>query len=171
MKSTKNKKDIVLLEEEQRFSNWWIWGALILIFVFSLTDILYEILKKDVVTLTSIIPLIIFILIFGFIFTLFLFTRLQTVISSDGIQVKYFPINRKKTYLWNEIDNVYVRQYKPREFGGYGFRGTKKNRALNIYGNWGLQLEFKEGGKLLIGTQLPDEIELILKKIKKMNLA
>ncbi|MBK8703741.1 MAG: hypothetical protein IPN33_08970 [Saprospiraceae bacterium] len=60
---------------------------------------------------------------------------------------------------------VYVRQYKPiAEFGGWGLRYSMsgKGRALNVSGNMGLQLEFKDGKKLLIGTQKPKEIELVL---------
>jgi hypothetical protein len=47
-----------------------------------------------------------------------------------------------------------VRKYKPLlEYGGYGIRGFGNNRALNIAGKTGLQLIFKDGRKLLIGTQ------------------
>jgi len=52
-----------------------------------------------------------------------------------------------------------VRKYKPLlEYGGYGIRGFGNNRALNISGNTGLQLVFKDGRKLLIGTKKGHEM-------------
>jgi len=41
-----------------------------------------------------------------------------------------------------------------------------KGRALNMSGNMGLQLELKDGKKLLIGTQKFEELEQLLQKIK-----
>jgi hypothetical protein len=43
-----------------------------------------------------------------------------------------------------------------------------KNRAFNATGNIGLQLVFKDGKKLLIGTQKPAEIEAVLASLGKM---
>ena len=60
-----------------------------------------------------------------------------------------------------------IREYKPiMEYGGWGIRGFGSNRALNIKGKIGLQLVFKNGQKLLIGTQKADEIVKILAPFK-----
>ena len=71
-----------------------------------------------------------------------------------------FPLHLKfRKYLWTEIETAEVRKYKPLlEYGGYGIRGFGKNRALNISGNTGFQLVFKDGRKLLIGTQKGHEM-------------
>ncbi len=101
---------------------------------------------------------------------------LKTVITEDGITVTFFPFMwRKKVILWNNVETAYVREYSPiREYGGWGFRwvnnDTNKGRsskALNVKGNQGLQLIFKNGERLMIGTQKPLELEIFLKEINR----
>ena len=51
--------------------------------------------------------------------------------------------------------------YSPiRDFGGWGIRwsGSGKGKAYNMRGNRGVQLEFKNGKRLLIGSQRPEEL-------------
>jgi hypothetical protein len=97
--------------------------------------------------------------------------KLYTEISSESIRYRFYPfIQRDKIIYWEEIEKAYVRKYKPIwEFGGWGirlgFRG--KGRAFNMKGNYGLQLEFKNGKNLLIGTQKPEEIKVFLEAIGK----
>lgn len=62
----------------------------------------------------------------------------------------------------------FVREYKPiLEYGGYGIRYSFSGKAYNVRGKMGLQLKFKDGGKLLIGTQKMEEMEDILKRWKE----
>ncbi|MBC8644094.1 hypothetical protein H9W95_08645 [Flavobacterium lindanitolerans] len=66
----------------------------------------------------------------------------------------------------------YVRQYAPiAEYGGWGLRYDfmGKGKALNVSGNKGLQLKFTDNKKLLIGTNKPDELTEILKKLGQLN--
>jgi hypothetical protein len=44
-----------------------------------------------------------------------------------------------------------------------------KNRALNVSGSFGLQLVMKDGAKMLIGTQKPQELEDFLKSLPVAN--
>ena len=99
-----------------------------------------------------------------FIFAFIHFIRLETVIDENGISYRFFPIFRKpKNIHWSELAKCYVRKYSPiTEYGGWGIRGivmkgsfdiSGKGRAFNIKGNMGIQLEYLDGGKLLIGTQ------------------
>jgi len=56
-----------------------------------------------------------------------------------------------------------VRKYSAvSEYGGWGIKGTSNNRALNISGNMGIQLETKEGKKILIGTHDSEEVTKVL---------
>jgi hypothetical protein len=96
--------------------------------------------------------------------------KLITNINREGIEVKYIPFHRHpRFYIWDSIERADVRQYRPLiEYGGWGLRGIGKNRAFNATGNIGLQLVFKDGKKLLIGTQKPAEIEAVLASLGKM---
>lgn len=99
---------------------------------------------------------------------LFYSTRLDTEINSDGIHVRFFPFQFSfRHHPWETIRNCYVRKYKPiREYGGWGMRGLGKNRALNVKGDMGVQIEFIDGRKLLIGTGKAEEISSILVNLK-----
>lgn len=97
---------------------------------------------------------------------LFLNAKLITEINRETIRYRYFPfILRDRFIYWQDIDKAYIRQYKPiKEYGGWGIKfGISGNgKALNVKGNYGLQLEFKNGKNLLIGTQKKEELEALL---------
>ena len=94
------------------------------------------------------------------------FFKLITRIDEKGIHYRFFPFHRKlKSILWSEIKSVYVRKYEPiSEYGGWGVKGFfgKRGRAINIKGNIGIQLEFKNSKKFLIGTQLESEAKRVI---------
>jgi hypothetical protein len=95
--------------------------------------------------------------------TFFWQMRLITRITTEGIYVRFIPFHFKEQfYSWDSIESAQVRTYNPLlEYGGwgikYGFNGQGK--VYNIVGDQGLQLVFKSGEKLLIGTQKPVEIQ------------
>ena len=65
-----------------------------------------------------------------------------------------------------------VRQYSPLlEYGGLGMRIGLfgKGKAWNISGDKGLQLEFNNQKKLLIGTNQPEELAATLEKIGQLR--
>ncbi|MGB3078776.1 MAG: hypothetical protein WBB31_06835, partial [Saprospiraceae bacterium] len=100
----------------------------------------------------------------------FYFFRLETRISKEGIYVRFFPFHFSfRSYSWSEISKSYVRVYKPiPEYGGWGVRTGLfgKGKAFNVSGNKGLQLQFNDGRKLLIGTNEAVELTEALKKLK-----
>ena len=103
----------------------------------------------------------------------FMFLRLDTVIQDDGIYYRFLPFQWTFQKIpWNRILKASVRQYKPvKEYGGWGFRIGLfgKGRALNVSGNKGLQLIYDNGKKFLLGTQRPQEIEQILKRLGRLT--
>ena len=64
------------------------------------------------------------------------------------------------------MEKCYVRIYSPiKEYGGWGYRtslGKKKGSAFNVKGNKGIQIEFKTGKKLLVGTQKESEATQVI---------
>ena len=87
--------------------------------------------------------------------------KLHTRIDQEGIHFRMKPFHfREQTIPWEEIDQIHVRKYSPiMEYGGWGIRVSlgKKGTAYNIKGNYGIQIMKKNGKKLLLGTQRPDE--------------
>lgn len=108
------------------------------------------------------IPIIISVLIT----LLFIIIRLNLIIDGDGVHVKLFPFHFSyRTFRWNEIEKIYVRKYKPiSEYGGWGLKGYRNNRAINLSGDMGLQLELKSGKKVLIGTVHAEELSQFIQK-------
>ncbi|MFN5317927.1 MAG: hypothetical protein ACK5CY_03705 [Bacteroidia bacterium] len=106
------------------------------------------------------------------VFTLVFFCKLETRIDSAGIRYRLFPFQIKYRLIeWNIISKAYVRRYNPlSEYWGWGIKGTRNNRAINIAGDVGLQLELKDHRKLLIGTLQKEKMEVAIQKIYSANL-
>lgn len=102
---------------------------------------------------------------------LFLNLKLKTRIDEKGIYFQFYPIHFSyRTIAWNEISTCYVRQYNAiLEYGGWGFRISfrqKIGRAYNVQGNIGLQIDLKNGKKILIGTQKKEDMQRVIDKYK-----
>jgi hypothetical protein len=93
---------------------------------------------------------------------LFMYIRFETEVRSDGLYVRYYPFHiHFKKIPPDDLSECYARQYRPiREFGGWGIRYGLfgKGKAYNVTGNMGVQLIFKDGKRLLIGSQKSDKL-------------
>ena len=102
---------------------------------------------------------------------LFFIIKLETEVRSDGLYVRFYPIHiRYKRFTADNLQQYYTRRYRPiLEYGGWGIRYsfTKKGKAYNISGNKGVQLVLKNGKKLLIGSQRPDELVAAIDQMLK----
>lgn len=162
-----------LFTEKQKFTQWWIWMILIGVDVL----ILYAIITQIGLGLSfgnnpmSDAGLILVGVLSVLISLFFLSIRLETRISSEGIHVRFYPFHASvRDFLWEDIERAYVRTYKPiSEYGGWGLRIglSGKGKAYNIAGNKGLQIDFRDGKKLLIGTQKEAEVIQVLDDLGK----
>lgn len=152
----------ILFSEKQRFNQWWLWVILIGINLLFLYVAIFQ--PNIILTLSFVFTLILTLL--------FLICRLETRISEKKIYVRFYPLQLKyKEYKWSEISKCSIRQYSPiGEYGGWGLRGFGKNKAINISGNLGLQLDFINNKKLLIGTNKTKELTEALEKIGKLKI-
>jgi hypothetical protein len=93
---------------------------------------------------------------------LFYTLKLVTDVGPDGIHIRFFPLTRR-TVPYDSISSCRARTYRPiREYGGWGIRFSRKGRAYNVSGNKGVQLEFKQGRPLLIGSQRAEELAEVI---------
>lgn len=98
---------------------------------------------------------------------LFAIMHLDTIIKEDGICIRFFPFQLSlKKYPFSTIRSLVVTSYDPiTEFGGWGYRFTfSGKKAINISGNQGIRIEFKNGKNLLIGTNQPQAVIATLQK-------
>jgi hypothetical protein len=80
--------------------------------------------------------------------------------SWDGqyFSVRFWPFIRKAVrYNKEDIASIEIRTFRPiLEFGGWGIRYSKKyGKAYTLQGSKGIQLIFKDGKKVLVGTSNP----------------
>jgi hypothetical protein len=106
-------------------------------------------------------------LIWGLVFFLFEKTKLITAIYKKEIRLRFPPFfYKEKTIPIKLIQKMEVRKYNPiTEYGGWGLRYGLRGKAYNVKGNMGLQIQFINGKKLLIGTQKPDQAKWAITKI------
>jgi hypothetical protein len=101
------------------------------------------------------------------IVVLFLFLKLETEVRSDSLYVRYYPLHISfRKFSADDLSEIHARQYRPiREYGGWGIRYGLfgKGKAYNVSGNKGVQLVFKDGKRLLIGSQKAEELEEALR--------
>ncbi|GAB3584666.1 hypothetical protein [Hymenobacter daeguensis] len=104
---------------------------------------------------------------------LLLTLRLETRLDDTGVRYRLFPLQwRWQLRPWAEIAEAYVRSYDPLgEYGGWGLKGRRANRALNISGDQGLQLVLRNGTRLLLGTQRPADITRALAQLAVPGLS
>ena len=152
-----------LFEEKQRmFTTWGGKLVALLLVVF----IIITALQKPF-SVSFIASLICCIILLGILW-LFYAATLYIQVSAQGIVLRYPPFFKSKEISWQDLAEAKVRKYSPlKEFGGWGVRGmSSQNRAYNIAGNYGLQLVFTDGKRLLIGTQQPQKLEEIMANIE-----
>ena len=157
--------------ERQRFNQWWLWLILLIPASFPVFGMLRELQSAQPFSAPEAnIGFIISLAVSGTLVILFLLFRLDTQITAIGIYVRFFPVHFKyQQFLWSEMEQVYVRKYSPiSEFGGWGLRYGLGNsgKAYNISGNQGIQIIFKNGKKLLIGTNKPEEAAAALTRFQ-----
>lgn len=102
---------------------------------------------------------------------LFISFGLETQVKIDGVYVRFLPFRPNFTaYNWNTLAQCYIRQYDPiAEYGGWGFRNGPSGKALNVSGDYGLQLKLRDGSSMLIGTNSPDELNAVLKSLGQVH--
>ncbi|MCZ2223975.1 MAG: hypothetical protein LC122_10125 [Chitinophagales bacterium] len=165
----------ILFKEIQKFRQWWLWIIILIVDgIFLLGFFIQVILGKQFgdkpMTNQGLIIAVGLLLLINIIFAN---VNLETFIKNDGIYFRFFPFHLKfKHYAWNELSKIYIRQYEPlKEYGGWGIRFSLsgKGKAFNVYGNIGLQLEFNNKKKVLIGTNKPNELTKALEKLNQLK--
>lgn len=155
-----------MFTETQRFTQWWLW----LIIIGSWLTMMYSIATvSPPTTSTFMISFVVGMLLP----VLFWQMKLVTRITEEGIYVRFTPFHLKeKFYPWDSLSACYVRTYSPLlEYGGWGIKYSFSGNGLvyNTAGNVGLQLNFKKGESVLIGTQKGEEIKQVLAALGHLN--
>lgn len=161
----------VFFREEQRFTQPWIWwllgGVLALVggvFGFGLVQqLVYDRPwgNNPMSDTSLVLAALTQVAVVGGLVWLFRAMRLVTEVRSDGLHVRFRPFVRKH-FPFETIRRCEARTYRPiAEYGGWGIRfgWGGRGKAYNVRGDRGVQLEFTDGKRLLIGSQRAEELE------------
>lgn len=161
----------MVFRETQRFHQAWIWIALLgldMLFIYAIISQVINDIPFGRSPVPNVLLIVLAIFPIGFTF-LFASVRLETRVDELGIRFRFFPIHSKeRDIFWTEIEKWSIQTYHPLlDFGGWGIRFGSKSKAYTIAGRQGLQLELKDGRKILIGTQDRESLEEMLKNLKR----
>lgn len=159
-----------IFEEKQWFDQWWLWALFLFCFGALFIRPVKLFLSGESFSLDTMEPgFWIGLTVMSLVIPVFRLLLLHTEIDDSGISYQFSPFHRsKKRIRWDEVKNCYTRKYQPiLEYGGWGLRMGPKGSAYNVKGNFGVQIEFKNGEKLLIGTQNPERAQYIINKYFK----
>ncbi|WP_145855476.1 hypothetical protein [Pedobacter suwonensis] len=161
-------------EEQQHLKLWWLY---LLVGVDAIIVLCIVLFDKGGMSFTDLkavyfAPLWAVILPFAIIY-LIQQNVLTLRINEEGIYYRYFPFKARLKHLkWDEIAKAHITKYDAfGDYGGYGvkirlwFKFDDKAYILNDKDR-GLQLEFKNGKKLLFSSNRIDEMELFLINLK-----
>jgi len=163
-----NEPSTVLFEEEQTFRQPWLWAVMGFSALAGCGAILAAALAAPAQS-GSILP------VGGIVIgTLILATallwlmKLRVRVMAEGLHVRFRPFV-DRLIPFSQIEQVEVRTYRPIvEYGGWGIRYSLIGRgvAYNVSGNRGVQLVLADGKRVLIGSQLPEELAEAIRRGK-----
>jgi hypothetical protein len=156
-----DQENTAVFREVQKFGQLWVWvlalGAAVGVIWTFVEQIIFErpVGNKP----ASDVAVWILLAMFGVALPLFfLALRLIVEVRDDVLFVRFYPF-RSRIIPLSEIRHHEARTYRPiREYGGWGIRWGRGGRAYNVSGDRGVQLEFQNGKRLLIGSQRAEEL-------------
>lgn len=163
-----------LYSEEQRFSQPWVVLPLVTITVI-LSLVVWNGLYQQLVEgkpwgkrpmpdeVLSVVGPLILVFLWG-VFWLFMELRLTTKVYEDYVLIHFFPLYKKLVKM-SEIKTCNAVTYRPiRDFGGWGIRLRWGETAYTVSGDRGVRLELLNGKKILIGSNTPEKLAMIINK-------
>lgn len=169
-----NKSDEVLFLEVQKQRQIWLWVLLASSFVATVIADVVIVAKTGLMAMLeqnaveAVIGIIAGPLVLLAVLLLMYHSKLVTEVRGDGIYIRYVPFHRSyRCFPFSQIQSWEPRTYSPiREYGGWGIRwgrgGGVDNLAYNVSGNQGVQLVLKNGRRILIGSQKPQELAMAI---------
>ena len=148
----------VYYEEEQPFDQAWLWGLMGVETIIVLLPMILMKVGLPIIALAAAVMLVTLVLM--------AMLKLRTRIDDEGVHFRMHVVHwKEQTIPWSEIEQIYVREYSPiAEYGGWGIRYGAQGRAYNVRGKFGIQIVKKNGKRVLLGTQHPDEVAIALRK-------
>jgi len=147
----------ILFNENQKFSQWWLWLILLSFPVFALYP--FEVNNLNFNYIVVSIAILVF----------FYFLELRVFITEEGLYYQFFPIHIKKHVIkFTEIKKIEAVKYKPIiDYGGWGIKHGFNGKAYNVSGNFGVKIYLLNGKNILFGSRKHKKFEKVLMNAMK----
>lgn len=152
--------------ESQRIGQAWLWCLLALSAVPVYLPLFRKLFSPDTLSCKDLnlylaIPHILITL-------LLLMVNLKVEISGRRLSYRFFPFHlKKKEFALNRIECAFVRKFDPiEERSLWGIHASGSVKSYHLNGPWVIQVEFKGGRILLLGTKRPEEVSKVLKDLR-----
>jgi hypothetical protein len=149
-------------KEEQRFRQSWVWGIVLVVAALGWWSFIQQIVLgrpfgENPAPDWGVWLLWLFIGV-G-LPVLFVFIRLVLEVTVDAVIIRYRPLKKRRIPL-ADIDQAKVRTYNAiKEYGGWGIKGWSfRNVAYNVSGDRGVELTLRDGRRVMLGSQRPEEL-------------
>jgi len=91
---------------------------------------------------------------------LFLTASLETTVDREAINIAFHFLWPKRRISIPDVRKAAATKYRPLlDYGGYGVRLGFRGWAFNVSGDEGVLVETKDGSRVMIGSQRPNELE------------
>ena len=161
-----NDNEQVFFREEQSFRQRWVWAIVLLPLLSVTSALVWLVLFKppgsvppQLLRSLDAISLVLLAI------ALWLYKlRLVTEVRAGCLVLHFQWLWRRRWIPFTDIQSYNVVTYRPiAEYGGWGIRyGAAGDKAYNVSGTRGVRLQFTDGGRLLIGSERPEELALAL---------
>jgi hypothetical protein len=170
MRTTDPLPPSVHFHEEQRFRQLWLWLIVGFVAIMTGGTFVYGMVQQLVLgkpwgdkpmsdSFLLLVGTLEFLISLGLIALMFSL-RLVTEVRDDGLYVRFVPFHFSFIHITpEELASREAITYSPLwDYGGWGIRYGRNGKAYNVSGNRGVQLTYRNGKKLLIGSQRPEEL-------------
>ena len=99
--------------------------------------------------------------------------RMVTLVTPGDLRISFgFLATYRRVIAHDAISAVEVVQYHPvRDYGGWGLRfGRDGERVYNARGDRGVRMHLRDGSRLLIGSQHPEQLALAIEAARRPGL-
>ena len=157
----------VNFQETQRFRQIWIWALILGISGFSVSS-LFLLEDKAPLTFGDLAFPLGMILLLNILFLSF---TLTTRIEADSLSYRFFPFTRWRTFRFEEIESMELREYNGLwEYGGWGIKWNGDSWSYTTGGKWGILVKTSDK-KFLLGTQQPEQVRQVIAEFKARKSA
>jgi len=165
---------IILFREVQHFRQPWLWLVVLAVSGIAIYGVVEQlILGKPFGNNPAPDALVLIIgIVFGLALPmLFYVMNLTTEVREDGLYYRLFPFHWSfKRIGGSDIGKFELITYRPlRDYGGWGIRYGFNGKAYNVSGNRGVQLQLRDGRRVLIGSQKPEDLAGALQVIIRQS--